>query len=145
MVLVLVEGTPFLAILYLSGCTCVSYEHRTLFRPPPPLKQQTTTTHFLPTPADTLYLQVIEECANSKAVTVFVRGGNKMIIDEAKRSLHDAMCVARNLIKVWEWCWGGGGSSSSSLASACAALLTCDSLPCVALPGQPNRVRRRRC
>jgi T-complex protein 1 subunit epsilon len=45
-------------------------------------------------------VQVIEECANSKAVTVFVRGGNKMIIDEAKRSLHDAMCVARNLIKV---------------------------------------------
>ncbi|KAG1135087.1 hypothetical protein G6F37_013120 [Rhizopus arrhizus] len=36
---------------------------------------------------------VIEECANTRAVTVFVRGGNKMIIDEAKRSLHDAMCA----------------------------------------------------
>lgn len=42
---------------------------------------------------------VIEGCANTKAVTVFVRGGNKMIIDEAKRSLHDAMCVVRNLIR----------------------------------------------
>ena len=35
---------------------------------------------------------VIEECANTRTVTLFVRGGNKMIIDEAKRSLHDAMC-----------------------------------------------------
>ena len=42
---------------------------------------------------------VIEDCANSNAVTVLVRGGNKMIVDEAKRSLHDAMCVVRNLIK----------------------------------------------
>ncbi|KAG1442599.1 hypothetical protein G6F46_013019 [Rhizopus delemar] len=41
---------------------------------------------------------VIEECANTRAVTVFVRGGNKMIIDEAKRSLHDAMCAVRNLL-----------------------------------------------
>jgi len=51
---------------------------------------------------------VVEECANSKAVTVFVRGGNKMIIDEAKRSLHDAMCVARNLIKDNRIVYGGG-------------------------------------
>merc|ERR1719231_932543 len=39
---------------------------------------------------------VIEDCPNSKAVTVFCRGGNKMILDEAKRSLHDAICVVRN-------------------------------------------------
>ena len=31
---------------------------------------------------------------------MLVRGGNKMIVEEAKRSLHDAMCVVRNLIKV---------------------------------------------
>ncbi|KAH8050646.1 hypothetical protein JL722_11306 [Aureococcus anophagefferens] len=40
---------------------------------------------------------VIEDCASSEAVTVLVRGGNKMIVEEAKRSLHDAMCVVRNL------------------------------------------------
>jgi len=34
-----------------------------------------------------------------RAVTVFVRGGNKMLVDEAIRSLHDAICVTRNLIK----------------------------------------------
>lgn len=41
---------------------------------------------------------VLEDCQNQKAVTVLVRGGNKMIVDEAKRSLHDAMCVVRNLV-----------------------------------------------
>jgi T-complex protein 1 subunit epsilon len=53
---------------------------------------------------------VIEECANSKSVTVFVRGGNHMIIDEAKRSLHDAMCVTRNLIRDNRIVYGGGAA-----------------------------------
>ena len=43
---------------------------------------------------------VIEECKNSKAVTIFLRGGNAMIIAEAKRSIHDAICVVRSLVKV---------------------------------------------
>merc|ERR1711990_710099 len=42
---------------------------------------------------------ILEECQNSKAVTIFIRGGNKMIIEEAKRSLHDAICVVRNLVR----------------------------------------------
>jgi len=52
----------------------------------------------------------IEECANSKAVTVFVRGGNKMVVEEGKRSLHDAMCVVRNLIKDNRIVYGGGSA-----------------------------------
>jgi len=51
---------------------------------------------------------VIEDCKNSKAVTVFIRGGNKMIIEEAKRSLHDAMCVIRNLVRDNRIVYGGG-------------------------------------
>jgi hypothetical protein len=51
---------------------------------------------------------VIEDCKNTKAVTVFIRGGNKMIIDEAKRSLHDAMCVIRNLVRDNRIVYGGG-------------------------------------
>lgn len=43
---------------------------------------------------------VIEECSNSRAVTILVRGGNRMLIDEAKRSLHDALCVVRSLVQV---------------------------------------------
>merc|ERR1719515_139640 len=53
---------------------------------------------------------VIEDCPNSKAVTVFVRGGNRMIIDEAKRSLHDAICVVRNLIRSNRIVYGGGAA-----------------------------------
>uniref|UniRef100_A0A131YZA0 T-complex protein 1 subunit epsilon n=2 Tax=Rhipicephalus TaxID=426455 RepID=A0A131YZA0_RHIAP len=60
---------------------------------------------------------VIEECPNSKAVTVFIRGGNKMIVEEAKRSLHDALCVIRNLVKDNRIVYGGGAAEiSCSLA-----------------------------
>jgi T-complex protein 1 subunit epsilon len=51
---------------------------------------------------------IIEQCPNTRAVTVFVRGGNKIIVDEAKRSLHDAMCVVRNLIRDNRIVYGGG-------------------------------------
>jgi T-complex protein 1 subunit epsilon len=53
---------------------------------------------------------VIENCPNSRAVTVFCRGGNKMILDEAKRSLHDAICVVRNLIRDNRIVYGGGAA-----------------------------------
>lgn len=53
---------------------------------------------------------VIEECQNSRAVTIFIRGGNKMIVDEAKRSLHDALCVIRNLVRDSRIVYGGGAS-----------------------------------
>jgi T-complex protein 1 subunit epsilon len=56
---------------------------------------------------------VISGCPSSGAVTVFVRGGNHMIVDEAKRSLHDAMCVVRNLIKDNRIVYGGGAPEIS--------------------------------
>lgn len=56
---------------------------------------------------------ILEECANQKAVTVLVRGGNQMIVEEAKRSLHDAMCVVRNLIKDNRVVYGGGSAEIS--------------------------------
>lgn len=60
---------------------------------------------------------VIEECKNSRAVTIFIRGGNKMIIEEAKRALHDALCVVRNLIRDNRIVYGGGAAEiSCSLA-----------------------------
>lgn len=66
---------------------------------------------------------IIEECANSRAVTVFVRGSNKMIIDEAKRSIHDALCVVRNLVKDNRVVYGGGAAEiACSLAVEEAAV-----------------------
>ncbi|KAK0172447.1 hypothetical protein PV328_005763 [Microctonus aethiopoides] len=62
---------------------------------------------------------VIEECKNSRAVTIFIRGGNKMIIEEAKRSLHDALCAVRNLVTDERIVYGGG-AAEISCAIACA-------------------------
>ena len=56
---------------------------------------------------------VIENCPNSRAVTIFVRGGNKMVLDEVKRSLHDALCVARNLVRDNAIVYGGGAAEMS--------------------------------
>lgn len=53
---------------------------------------------------------VIEDCKNSRAVTIFIRGGNKMIVAEAKRSLHDALCVIRNLVRDNRIVYGGGAA-----------------------------------
>lgn len=69
---------------------------------------------------------VIEECANTRAVTIFVRGSNKMIIDEAKRSLHDALCVVRNLVRDNRVVYGGGAAEiACSLAVEEAAVKVC--------------------
>jgi len=60
---------------------------------------------------------LIEKGEKSKAVTILVRGSNTMIIDEAKRSIHDALCVVRNLIKDNRIVYGGGSPEiAASLA-----------------------------
>ncbi|KAF8843677.1 hypothetical protein BDN67DRAFT_109656 [Paxillus ammoniavirescens] len=65
---------------------------------------------------------IIEECANTRAVTIFVRGSNKMIVDEAKRALHDAICAVRNLVVDNRVVYGGGAADiSCSIAVAKAA------------------------
>jgi len=32
-------------------------------------------------------------------MTVLIRGSNQLLIEETERSLHDAMCVVRSLVK----------------------------------------------
>merc|ERR1711931_20736 len=53
---------------------------------------------------------VIEECPNNKAVTIFLRGASRMVVAEAERSLHDALCVIRNLVRDNRVTYGGGAS-----------------------------------
>ncbi|CAL8076847.1 unnamed protein product [Calicophoron daubneyi] len=65
---------------------------------------------------------VIEECDNSKAVTCFLRGSSRMIVEEAKRALHDGLCVVRNLIRDSRVVAGGGACEiACTLAVAAAA------------------------
>jgi T-complex protein 1 subunit epsilon len=56
---------------------------------------------------------VIEECLNSRAVTILIRGGNDMLIKEAERSMHDALCVVRNLVRDNRIVYGGGAAEIS--------------------------------
>ncbi|XP_068018121.1 T-complex protein 1 subunit epsilon [Melanerpes formicivorus] len=71
---------------------------------------------------------VIEQCQNSRAVTIFIRGGNKMIIEEAKRSLHDALCVVRNLVRDNRIVYGGGAAEISCALAVSEAADECPSL-----------------
>jgi len=66
-------------------------------------------------------LVVFENCANSKAVTILVRGGNSMIVEETKRALHDAMCVTRNLIRDNAVVYGGGAAEVACALEVAAA------------------------
>ena len=61
----------------------------------------------------------IENCPNSKAVTIFIRGGNNMMIGEAKRSLHDALCMVRNLIRDNRIVYGGGSAEIAASRTVC--------------------------
>jgi T-complex protein 1 subunit epsilon len=55
----------------------------------------------------------IEGCSGSRAVTLLVRGGNKMVLDETKRSLRDALCVAKIFIGSSSIVYGGGAAELS--------------------------------
>jgi len=57
-------------------------------------------------------LVYVRECKNPKAVTVVVRGGSEHVVDEAERSLHDALCVVRNAIEDGKIVAGGGASEA---------------------------------
>jgi len=50
----------------------------------------------------------IEGCKNPKAVTVLVRGGTEKIVDEAERSIHDALSVVRDVVQKPKVAAGGG-------------------------------------
>jgi thermosome len=54
----------------------------------------------------------IRECKNPKAVTIVIRGGSSHVIDEAERSLHDALCVVRNVVEDGKIVAGGGASEA---------------------------------
>ncbi|TET25330.1 MAG: thermosome subunit [Candidatus Bathyarchaeum sp.] len=50
----------------------------------------------------------IEGCKNPLAVTILIRGGTERIVEEAERSLHDALCVVGDVIEEPKILAGGG-------------------------------------
>jgi len=50
----------------------------------------------------------IEGCKDARSVTILIRGGTERIVDEAERSIHDALCVVRDVVKEPKIMAGGG-------------------------------------
>jgi archaeal chaperonin len=50
----------------------------------------------------------VEGCKNPKAVTILIRGGTQRIVDEAERSVHDALMVTKDVIEKPAIVAGGG-------------------------------------
>jgi thermosome len=57
----------------------------------------------------------IEGCKHPKAVTILIRGGSQRVVDEADRSLHDALMVTKDVIEK-PFIVAGGGSPESYVA-----------------------------
>jgi len=53
-------------------------------------------------------LVYVREAKNPKAVTIMIRGGSEHVVDEAERSLHDALSVVRNAVEDGKIVAGGG-------------------------------------
>jgi len=50
----------------------------------------------------------IRDCKNPKAVSILVRGGTEHVVDEAERSIHDAVAVTAATIESGKYVPGGG-------------------------------------
>ncbi|KAM0677322.1 T-complex protein 1 subunit epsilon [Binucleata daphniae] len=57
---------------------------------------------------------VLKNNQDKKTVTIFVRGGTKIVIEEAKRAIRDALCAVRNMLVEKRIVYGGGASDLSS-------------------------------
>ena len=50
----------------------------------------------------------IEGCRDPRSVAILIRGGTERIVDEAERSIHDALCVVRDVVQEPKIVAGGG-------------------------------------
>jgi thermosome len=50
----------------------------------------------------------IEECKNPKSVSILVRGGSQRVVDEAERSVHDAIMAVKDVVEYPYVLVGGG-------------------------------------
>src|SRR6185312_13742474 len=57
----------------------------------------------------------IEGCKHPKSVTILIRGGSQRVVDEAERSIHDAIMVTKDVVEK-PFIVAGGGSPESFVA-----------------------------
>lgn len=60
-------------------------------------------------------------CKRNEACTIVLRGSSQHILDEAERSLHDALCVLVQTVKNKQVIYGGG-NAELHMAIACESL-----------------------
>jgi len=58
----------------------------------------------------------IEGCKNPRSVTILIRGGSQRVVDEADRSIHDALMVVKDVVEKPSIV-AGGGSPEAYLAA----------------------------
>jgi thermosome len=54
----------------------------------------------------------VEGCHNPKAITIVVRGGAERVVDEAERSIHDALSVVKDIVQRPKVVIGGGAAEA---------------------------------
>src|SRR3989475_8428891 len=54
----------------------------------------------------------IEGCKHPKSVTILIRGGSQRVVDEAERSVHDALMVTKDVLEKPEVVAGGGATEA---------------------------------
>ena len=54
----------------------------------------------------------IEGCKNPKSVTILIRGGSQTLVDEAERSIHDALMAIKDVVEYPYVVVGGGASEA---------------------------------
>ena len=57
----------------------------------------------------------IEKCKNPKAITILIRGGSDRVVEEAERSMHDALMVVKDVVQK-PAIIAGGGSAEAHIA-----------------------------
>jgi chaperonin GroEL (HSP60 family) len=58
----------------------------------------------------------IEGCKHPKSVTILIRGGSQRVVDEADRSVHDALMVAKDVLEKPAIVAGGGAPEAYAAA-----------------------------
>jgi len=56
----------------------------------------------------------IEGCKNPRSVTILIRGGSERVVDEAERSMHDALSVVRDVLIKPKIVAGGGAPEAEA-------------------------------
>ena len=57
----------------------------------------------------------VEKCKNPKAISILIRGGSERVVEEAERSMHDALMVVKDVVQK-PVVIAGGGSAEAYIA-----------------------------